>query len=224
MEWNIDPLLLYVDEALLAINKPAGLRSLPDGYQPGLPHLRSILEPRFGRLWIVHRLDKETSGVVVLARNQEAHRALNDAFADRATAKVYHALVTGEPAWQRQTVDLPLVPDGDRRHRTVVNAEQGKPAITHLEVLERFVSYTLVKATPETGRTHQIRAHLATLGMPIAADPLYGARSGREPPPIGRLGLHARSIQIAHPISRQDMQFDAPYPVDFQTALRQLRK
>lgn len=224
MDWTIDTYVLYADDALLVVNKPAGLLSLPDGYHPDLPHLRSVLEPQFGRLWIVHRLDKETSGVVLLARSQDAHRALNDAFASRATIKTYHALVIGEPTWQQHTVDLPLLPDGDRRHRTIVHVERGKVSITRLHVMERFRSYTLIKAMPKTGRTHQIRAHLAALGFPIVADALYGNRSSSDAPPIDRLGLHARSIQIVHPTVHQEMCFDAPYPQDFQAALRTLGK
>ena len=228
MDWKADKHLIHVDDALLVVNKPAGLLSLPDGYNPDLPHLRSVFEPQFGRLWIVHRLDKETSGVIVLARSRKAHRALNDAFAGRKTTKTYHALIVGEPVWQERTVDLPLLPNGDRWHRTVVHAGRGKVSITHFDVLERFGHYTLLKAVPETGRTHQIRAHLATLGFPIAADTLYGknANSAIHHPDrvnLHRLGLHARSIRIAHPIAQETIQFDAPYPEDFDAALRQCR-
>jgi RluA family pseudouridine synthase len=228
MDWKADRCLIYVDDALLVISKPTGLLSLPDGYNPDLPHLRSVFEPHFGRLWIVHRLDKETSGVIVLARSKTAHRALNDAFAGRTTTKMYHALVVGEPAWQERTVNLPLLPNGDRRHRTVVHIGRGKLSITHFDVLERFGHHALIRAVPETGRRHQIRAHLAAVGLPVAVDMLYGKHANSairhlHRLNLHRLGLHARSIQIAHPITQETMQFDAPYPEDFDSALRQCR-
>src|SRR4030042_5892431 len=169
--------LLFSDEALLVINKPAGLSTLPDGYNPTLPHIKSVLERQFGALWIVHRLDKDTSGVLLLARSAQAHRALNTQFEQHRVSKLYHALVVGNPEWQEQTVSLPLRPNGDRQHRTVLDAQAGKPAVTHLKVLERYGNYCLLEAVPETGRTHQIRAHLYALGLSLIGDKLYGKRN-----------------------------------------------
>jgi tRNA pseudouridine32 synthase/23S rRNA pseudouridine746 synthase len=213
--------VLWSDEAMLAVNKPAGLPTLPDGYDPAAPHLIKVLQPVFGRLWIVHRLDRNTSGVIVLARTAEAHRALNMQFDGRQVAKVYHALVDGVPAWDAQTVDLPLRVDGDRRHRTVIDRHRGKPAVTHFRVLERFAGRALVEARPETGRTHQIRAHLAALGHPLVADLLYGG-AGAEI--IDRPALHAWSLIIAHPATGAPLHFEAPYPEDFVAALGLLRE
>lgn len=230
-------LILYADDTLLVIDKPAGLLALPDGYDPDAPHIASVLSPEFGDLWIVHRLDRETSGVLALARTPGAHQALNEQFESRETSKVYHALVRGAPDWTDYTVRLPLRPDGDRQHRTVVDRRQGKPSVTHLRVLERFGKYALVEARPETGRTHQIRVHLAAQGFPVVADPLYGDGKGiylselkttykKQPgrPLLGRLGLHAFSLTLAHPVSGQLLRFEAPYPKDFTAALNQLRK
>src|SRR4030042_369091 len=126
--------LLFSDEALLLINKPAGLSTLPDGYNPSLPHIKSVLERQFGALWIVHRLDKDTSGVLLLARSAEAHRELNTQFEQHKVSKLYHALVVGNPEWQEQTVSLALRPDGDRQHPTVIEPAAGTPGGYHLKV------------------------------------------------------------------------------------------
>ena len=237
MELDALSLILHADDSVLVVNKPAGLPALPDGYNPEVPYLRSVLEPDYGRLWVVHRLDKETSGVMVLARSPQAHRALNTQFQERQTGKVYHALVIGSPDWAERLIDAPLMPNGDRRHRSVIS-EQGKPAVTLFRVLEKFAGYSLVEAQPRTGRTHQIRAHLASLRTPIVADGLYGDGQGiflsalkpgyrggeaGERALLGRLGLHAWSLAFAHPLSGEQVCFIAPYPKDFQAALQQLR-
>jgi RluA family pseudouridine synthase len=229
--------LLYQDDALLVVNKPAGLPTLPDGYQPAAPYLVSLLQEAFGPLWVVHRLDRETSGVIVLARTADAHRELNRQFRERDVTKVYHALVAGQPTWDACTLDLPLRPDGDRQHRTVVDRAAGKPSITACRVLERLGAYTLIEAQPQTGRPHQIRAHLAAAGLPLVGDALYAGLGGGlqgeagaalrrlvlDAAPLARLGLHARSLTIAHPITAAAMTFAAPYPADFSEALARLR-
>jgi RluA family pseudouridine synthase len=212
--------ILWSDETLLAVNKPAGLPTLPDGYDAAAPYLVKVLQPQFGRLWVVHRLDRVTSGVIVLARTAEAHRALNLQFDGREVSKVYHALAAGAPAWDEQTAALPLRVDGDRRHRTVVDPQRGKPAVTRFTVLERLPGCVLIEARPETGRTHQIRAHLAALGHPLLADTLYG---GADTEIIGRAGLHAWSLAVAHPTTGEGLRFEAPYPDDFANALHCLR-
>ncbi len=216
------PEVLWADAALLVINKPAGLRSLPDGYDPSQQHLRPLLEPEYGRLWMVHRLDKETSGVLLLARSAAAHRALNTLFERHQVRKWYHALAAGSPEWEEHTVDLPLRPNGDRHHRTVVDHSNGKPAVTQLRVLQRFPAACLVEARPETGRTHQIRAHLAALGLPILGDALYGAPPMPELP-LDTLALHAYALELIHPESGQMVRFEAPYPPGFQAAITWLR-
>jgi tRNA pseudouridine32 synthase/23S rRNA pseudouridine746 synthase len=222
-------LTLYLDEALLVINKPAGLPTLVDGYQRQAPYLVGLLNETYGRVWVVHRLDKDTSGVIVFARTAQAHRQLNDQFAGRLASKVYHALALGAPKWEEKVLDLPLRPNGDRRHRTVIDPQNGKPAITELRVLERYPGYTLIEATPRTGRTHQIRAHLASVGHPLAADALYRRPDRLQPdpaadhPPLDRLGLHAFSLTLNHPLSGEPQRFEAPYPADFAGAIEQLR-
>jgi RluA family pseudouridine synthase len=231
---NLSPdfqnLALYLDDALLVVNKPAGLPTLVDGYRPQAPHLTGLLTQIYGRVWVVHRLDKDTSGVIIFARSAQAHRELNSQFEQRRAGKVYHALVIGQPSWDQKTIDLALRPDGDRRHRTVVDPERGKPAVTRLRILERFRECALVEAAPLTGRTHQIRAHLAAAGYPLVADDLYHVPSKTRSDanstawPIDRLGLHAYSLAFFHPLSGQAQRVEAPYPPDFAQAVIQLRQ
>jgi len=235
-------IVIWSDDALVVVNKPAGALAIPSAHEPG-SDLLAMLQPALGRLWVVHRLDRDTSGVLVLARSAEAHRALNHQFASRAVTKQYHALVRGMPPWEKQRIELPLRMDGDRRHRTVTTAlgshSPGKPAVTCLRVIERFQQYALLEAIPQTGRTHQIRTHLAAVGLPIVADALYGDGLGlllsaikpayrgstaAESPLLARLALHAVRLELQHPISHESLVFTAPYPKDLEAALRQLRK
>ncbi len=230
----LEPHEIWKDDAVLVIDKPAGLLSIPDGYRQETPYLLSVLEPEYGKLWIVHRLDRETSGVIVLARSAEAHHRLNDQFAGREVRKVYHAIVLGAPPWEETTVDEPLRKNGDRSHRTVIDRVRGKPASTSLRVLERYPSHALVEARPHSGYTHQIRTHLAWLGFPLAGDPLYAPRQSDQQNtapedsgavlPIHRVALHALQITFLHPTTGQGMTFSEPYPDDFSAALDWLRK
>jgi RluA family pseudouridine synthase len=213
--------ILFEDESLLVINKPAGVLSLSDGYDRSLPHLKTILEPDFGRLWLVHRLDRETSGVLVLARSAVAHRHLNEQFKTRQVEKIYHALLSAAPGWDTFSADFPLRKNGDRQHRTVVDPQRGKPAFTDFTVMERFAQGALIEARPHTGYTHQIRAHLRQLGCFILGDRLYGCSEPNAP--IDRLALHACSLSFHHPLSNQPLTFTAPHPLDFSDALARLR-
>jgi RluA family pseudouridine synthase len=235
--------VVFEDELLLVVNKPAGLLSLPDGYIPDAPDLLTVLQPTFGKLWIVHRLDRETSGVIVLARNEQTHAALNSQFENRLVSKVYHALINGNPVWDERTISAPLRVDADRYHRTIIDQDTGKAAETSFKVLERFgrqsKRYTLVEAHPLTGRTHQIRVHLAALGLPVAVDALYGTKTPimlsdfkrgyrgdpeTERPLLDRLGLHACRLTIQHPVTAESVTFEAPYSRDIAATLNQLRK
>ena len=231
--------VLWSDESMLVVNKPSGLLTLPDGYDPQAAHLRAVYEPIFGRLWMVHRIDRDTSGVILMARSSAVHRSLNTMFAERRVIKIYHALVSGETPWTEKVIRHPLLPDGDRKHRTIVDLRRGVPAHTELRVLERFSSYSLVEAHLHTGRRHQIRAHLASEGYPIVSDHLYGNGRGIylselkpryqptgtvEKPLLGRLGLHAWSVKLEHPATQKPLYFEAPYPKDLSAALKQCRK
>ncbi len=212
--------ILFWDDALLVINKPAGLPTLPDGYDPSAPHVKSVLEAGFGRLWIVHRLDRDTSGVLALARTADAHRALNTQFNQRQIEKVYHALVAGSPAWDETRVELPLRVNVGHHHRTVADVQRGKPSLTEFRILQRFEGFALVEALPRTGRTHQIRVHLSAIGFPIVADTLYGGATSNLP--LTRMWLHARSLAFEHPATGEPLRVEAPYPDDLAGLLRAL--
>jgi RluA family pseudouridine synthase len=213
--------VLYQDGAILVVNKPSGLATIAEGWAPEAPNLRRILEMTWGRLWVVHRLDKVTSGVIVFARHAEAHRALNRAFEQRAVVKRYHAIVCGRPPWQQITARQPLRAGVGHAKRTAVDRQRGEPALTRFRLREQLAGHALLEAVPETGRTHQIRAHLLALGFPILGDSLYGAPATSL---IARPALHAFSLSIPHPLSGEPLVFQASYPSDFMAALQALRR
>ena len=188
--------VLYGDPWLLALLKPSGLLS-----QPGLgPELADSLISRAQERWpearLVHRLDRDTSGLILLARDATTHRALSAAFAERRVRKTYLAVVQGLPADRGGVINQPLARIATRPPRYgVVPLEQGgKPALTRWRVLRRFEGSSLLLLQPRTGRSHQLRVHLADLGHPVLGDPLYG-----EPAAAPRLQLHAAGLQLLHP-------------------------
>jgi tRNA pseudouridine32 synthase / 23S rRNA pseudouridine746 synthase len=215
--WNSEnEWLIYQDDFLLIVNKPSGLRTIPDGYNPDLPHLSGILTQQFGRLWTVHRLDKETSGILIFARDPDVHRHLNLQFERREITKIYHAIAFGSPPWQKKEIELPLRVNGDRKHRTIIDQKQGKPATSTVEVLARYSQASLLAIQPKSGYTHQIRAHLAAVGFPILFDPLYNpAPNSPFTEDFSRLALHALQIKLVHPKTETTAIFKAPYPQDF---------
>jgi RluA family pseudouridine synthase len=220
--------VLWSDDDLLIVNKPSDLRVIPDGYNPSLPTLVRLLEPMWGRLFVVHRLDKDTSGVIIFARGADSHRSLNQQFAERQVHKTYWALVAGLPGWEAKTIDLPLRINGDRSHRTVVDYKEGKPASTTARVLKRFETWSWVETSPHTGYTHQIRAHLSSIGHPLLGDALYryppqwnGPRvDPASLPAFARTALHALEVSFHHPVTAEPLSFKAPLPDDFQVLLK----
>ena len=215
------PTILYADSNLLVIDKPSGVLSIPDGYDHAVPYLGRLLEPFYGRLWVVHRLDKGTSGVMVFARNPEVHSELNKQFSEHQVMKTYHAIISGNPEWSEKMSAFPLRANVGRRNRTAVDIAKGKHAVTRFRMLEKFPGHALLEAKPETGRTHQIRAHLYDLGFSILSDTLYGFEEIS--PFIGRLALHASELTFWHPSTGEMVTFGAPYPQDLELALSQLR-
>jgi RluA family pseudouridine synthase len=231
--------IIYSDESLLAIDKPAGILSIPDHWDPELPDAVTELKAAWGKLFVVHRLDKDTTGVLLFAKNAEAHQALGAAFESRSVSKTYQALVRGLPSWDETVCELPLMPDGDRLHRTVITAHHGKRSVTAFTVLARYKDYALVEARPETGRTHQVRVHLSALGHPCVSDPLYGDGQALllsklkrrwkgdlfdEHPLLSRAALHALAAEFPHPKSGVTLRLEAPLPKDMRATIAQLEK
>ena len=232
--------VIYSDDSLVALNKRSGLLVASDRYDPNAARLDSEASKEFGKLYAVHRIDKDTSGLVLYARTEEAHRALSLQFQNREVHKVYHCLVTGHPLWKEQRVDIKLMPDGDKLHRTTVNRRGGKDSITDFRLIGNCGPYSWIEARPLTGRTHQIRAHLHAIGLDIACDSLYARNASpiklssikhkwhgdeeKEVPLLSRLALHAYSIEFKHPVTRELCSLKAPYPRDMEAIRKQLAK
>lgn len=235
--------ILFEDEHLAAINKPPGMVVHPaKGHWSGT--LTSGLAYHFSQLssvggttrpGIVHRLDRDTSGVIVVAKTDAAHLGLASQFEQRTTTKTYLALLAGTPDRDRDVIDEPIGPHPYHREKMAIRRQHdsARSAETFYEVLERFKGFAYVKLTPKTGRTHQIRVHMSHLGAPVLCDRLYGGRAeltraqlqrGEDDTILlGRQALHAHRLELRHPISDQPLSFSAPLPSDIQLTLDTLR-
>jgi 23S rRNA pseudouridine955/2504/2580 synthase/23S rRNA pseudouridine1911/1915/1917 synthase len=217
--------IIHKDTEILVVNKPAGLSVLPEGWEPDAPYLVKMLEedPSTGsgrKVWVIHRIDKITSGIVIFALTADAHRSLNIQFEKHQVDKKYHAIVNGSPKWDEKITKFPLRVNVGHKHRTMVDNKSGVKSETHFKVLQRGKNLSLLEAVPMTGRTHQIRVHTYALGFPLLGDTLYSAP---ETDLIARPALHAYSLTVNHPVTNEHMTFTAPYPEDFQVALAALR-
>jgi len=237
---NFDYSVVYSDDDFVVLNKRSGILIAADRYNPEAARLDVLAQEEFGKLYAVHRIDKDTSGLIIYARNLDAQRNLSMQFEKREVHKTYHALVYGHPLWQNLHVDLALKPDGDVRHRTVVDKRFGKPSVTDFRLIGVCGRFSWIEAKPLTGRTHQIRVHLAANGLCIVCDPLYSGNQKplrlseikknwhgdeeEERPLLKRLALHAYKIEICHPKSGEKMTFTADYPKDMDATRKQLSK
>jgi len=221
-------LIVWEDEHLAVVDKPAGLLVHPAPGNPG-PTLVDALEtegrPLGGgdpeRPGIVHRLDRDTSGLLVVARDAETHAALSAMIAARSVSREYVALVEGRPPSRTGTIDAPLGRDHRAPERVVVGGRRPRPAVTHFEVRETLPRETLLDVRLETGRTHQIRAHLLAIGHPVVGDPQYGSgpRYG-----LRRQFLHSRRLAFEHPITGESLELESDLPTDLGDALEQARR
>lgn len=222
----------------IAINKPAGLLSIPDreGKEPNLKH---ILREKYGDIFVVHRLDRETSGVIIFAKDEETHKFLSVAFEDRTVEKFYQGIVTGTLPTPTGTVDQPIAENTTKRGEMLIH-KRGKASVTDYEVEEAYGKYSLVRFRIHTGRTHQIRVHTQFLGNPLACDAVYGdgkpvllssfkkdyklSKSELDERPIlSRVALHAAELRFKSPNGTQ-YTLKAEMPKDLRALLQQLRK
>ncbi len=233
--------LLHQDPHLLVVDKPADLLTVPDRHDPDLPNLKQLLSEQYGQVIPVHRLDRPTTGLLVFARTPEAHRSLSMQFEARDVEKVYLALVDGVPDPDEATIDEPIAPHPSKVGQMLVSNRGGKFARTDYKVMEVLGKFSLVGVQIFTGRTHQIRVHLAYIGHPLLVDPFYGKRTefflselkGRrynkgkheeERPLLSRVPLHASRLGFTHPVTGEWLHFEAELPKDMRAMVRQLGK
>lgn len=223
--------IVYDDEDIVVVDKPPGVAAHPSMGWEGPTVLGALAGAGFRiatsgaaeRAGIVHRLDVGTSGLMVVAKTETAYTALKRAFHDREVSKIYHAVVQGHPDPLAGTIDAPIGRHPGASWKFAITSD-GKPSVTHYETLEAFPSAALLEIELETGRTHQIRVHMAAQRHPCVGDTMYGA----DPTITARLGLtrqwlHAKRLGFQHPATRQYVQFESPYPADLQHALEVLR-
>ncbi len=235
---NIDK--LYEDEDIVIVNKPAGLLVVPDRFNHELPCLNKILEAKAGqKIWVVHRLDRDTSGVICFAKNEQAHRYLSILFQEHEIGKYYAGLVTGIVMPAEGRIESPIAEHPAQNGKMIV-AKKGKMAITDYKVVEQWPLYALVQFQIHTGRTHQIRVHMQSIGHPIVCDELYGdgkpfmlsgikkkfrlsEKDEQEKPLLSRLALHSYRLVFA----KEDgtvIKAEAPLPKDLNACVNQLNK
>ncbi len=220
--------IVYEDKAVAVVNKPQGMVVHPSvGHTHGtmvnalmyhvkdLSSINGVIRPG-----IVHRIDKDTSGLLMVAKNDQAHESLAKQLKDKTSLRKYVALVHGVIPHEKGTINAPIGRSKVNRKMQAI-CEDGKPAVTHFQVLERFNDYTLVELQLETGRTHQIRVHMKYIGYPLAGDPVYGPKKTLKG--HGQF-LHAKLLGFEHPVTGQQMVFEAPLPEVFEKTLEKLRK
>lgn len=219
--------IVYEDADVLVVNKPRGMVVHPaPGHATGtlvngLMHHCKDLSGINGvaRPGIVHRIDKDTSGLLMVAKNDVAHESLVNQLVEKSVTRKYTALVHGHIAHEKGTIDAPIGRDQkDRQKQAVV--DKGKHAVTHFQVIERFGEFTLVECRLETGRTHQIRVHMNYIGFPLAGDPKYGPRKTID---FGGQVLHAGVLGFIHPVTKEYLEFESPLPEDFKQLIEELR-
>jgi 23S rRNA pseudouridine1911/1915/1917 synthase len=237
--------IVYEDRYLIVVDKPAGMVVHPAcGHPSGtlanalLYHYETLSQMSGqGRPGIVHRLDKETSGLLVAARDDQTHAALSAQFKEKSTAREYVAVVWGHPQPERGTISGFLARSNSDRRKIVVSPKPGKWAVTHYEITEKFRHLSLLRLNLETGRTHQIRVHLSHRGHPVFGDPVYAGRKGKIAglnaddtrwlagllENFKRQALHARMLGFIHPVTKQPLHFESELPVDMQELITALR-
>ena len=228
--------VIYEDDTLIAVNKSSGISVCGDRWDESKERLDRLIESenKTVKLFTVHRIDKETSGIVIFAKDKDTHRSLSLAFEQRKVTKKYTAVVHGRPSWKDTSCDLPLVPNGNKKHMTIIDKFRGKESLTQFTCLFSAANYSVLEAYPITGRIHQIRVHAASLGHPVVCDELYGKSSPvklssfkrgwrgdpfEEKPLLARLALHSQELSFPESIT-----IKAPLPKDLSSLINQLKK
>jgi len=231
--------ILFENDEFIIVDKPSGLLTIRDRYDEHKPYLQRELKKKYEEIFVVHRIDKETSGCICFAKNEQSHKYLSELFQNRKVNKKYLALVKGNPSVDQDTITESITEDKSRKGRMMCN-EKGKSAVTNYKVLERFASCSLLEVAIETGRTHQIRVHCKHIGNPLLIDKKYGsdepfllsklkgkkyrhARHEEERPLMSRLTLHAQHISFKD-VNGNLISAEASLPKDFKAVLNQLRK
>jgi len=232
--------LIYEDDNIVALDKSSGIAVSPDRWDISKERLDKLAAELLGikKIYTVHRIDRDTSGLVIFAKNSETHKTLSLAFENRKIKKRYIAAVHGKPTWYETICDLTLVPDGNKLHLTIIDRFRGKDALTRFRFVGSAGNYSIIEAFPETGRTHQIRVHLSSLGHPVICDELYGKKKPimlsaikrgwrgdplEERPLISRLGLHASELIIPG-YAGKGLTLKAPLPRDMAALIHQMEK
>ncbi len=225
---NIPVPVIYEDKDIIVVNKPKGMVVHPANGNPDGTLVNAILAMCKGSLsgiggeirpGIVHRLDKDTSGLLIVAKNDEAHIKMSKQIQDRKVEKRYIALVRGNVPDDEATIDMPIARSKIDRKKMAVD-KNGKEAITHFKVLKRYGNYTLLEIKIDTGRTHQIRVHMSYIGYPVVGDSVYS--SGKNEFGVEGQMLHARYLKFKHPITGKELNLEAPLPEDFEKIIKQL--
>jgi 23S rRNA pseudouridine1911/1915/1917 synthase len=236
MSFKISDAIVYEDEYLVAVNKPSGILTIPD--REGVPGLRNLLQDRYESIFTVHRLDRDTSGLVIFARSEAAHRHFSMQFEERTTRKVYNGFVLGTPHISEGVIDEPIAEHPTKKGVMTV-WRKGKESLTEYTVLDHFRLFSWMEFRILTGRTHQIRVHMKHLGHPIVCDPIYGdgkpvllsefrkkfnlGKFEEERPLLNRLALHASKLTIRN-MDGNELTIEAPLSKDMKATLQQLRK
>ena len=232
------PEILFENDQFVVLNKPSGLLSVPDRMGKEIS-LKALLQEKYGTIFTVHRLDRDTSGVIIYAKTEASHKHLSQQFEDRKTIKLYCGLVLGSPADKKGTIEL-LIAEHPVKKGTMVVHRDGKVSITDYEVLEDFRTYSWLQFRIHTGRTHQIRVHMKEIGHPMVCDEIYGngkpvllssikrrfklsKDEDEERPLLNRLALHALRLELTD-TSGKSFSFEATPPKDLRALLQQLEK
>lgn len=230
--------IIFENDDLVAVNKPSGLLSIPDREGKDIS-LKNFLQEKYTKIFTVHRLDKDTSGLILFAKNEASHKYLSGLFEERQAQKIYRGLVIGSPTESKASIDAPVMEHPVKKGLMVIN-RKGKEALTDYEVLEDFGIYSWLQFRIHTGRTHQIRIHMKDAGHPIACDELYGdgqpvllssfkkkfklsKNEEQERPILSRLALHAYQLSFRSPQGKT-MDLEAPVPKELKAVLQQLQK